>query len=185
MAYSKQTWKDYPDLTTPITSDRLNHIEDGISSIESEMDKLSVFTYVKYNGSGEPVLSSKDQENLKENDYYMDMDSANLYQYNGSEFALVGNVDNLGLKFYVIDNKLYYGGYATDSFSEIQLSQIVELIKTLGLDHDTWSSTKTYSIGDIETFNYKLYENITGNNSENPPTMDTTNWKLTSILVDE
>lgn len=29
--YDKQLWKDYPDTSTPITAERLNHIEDGIS----------------------------------------------------------------------------------------------------------------------------------------------------------
>lgn len=30
MAYEKQTWEDYPSTNTPITSNRLNHIEQGI-----------------------------------------------------------------------------------------------------------------------------------------------------------
>lgn len=30
MAYTKQTWENLPSTNTPITSDRLNHIEDGI-----------------------------------------------------------------------------------------------------------------------------------------------------------
>lgn len=30
MAYEKQIWKDLPDETTPITKDRLEHMEDGI-----------------------------------------------------------------------------------------------------------------------------------------------------------
>ena len=30
MAYKKQIWKDLPDETTPITKDRLEHMEDGI-----------------------------------------------------------------------------------------------------------------------------------------------------------
>lgn len=32
MAYVKQEWKGYPDTSTPITADRLNHMEDGIYS---------------------------------------------------------------------------------------------------------------------------------------------------------
>lgn len=32
MSYVKQDWKDYPDTTTPINSQRLNHIEDGIAA---------------------------------------------------------------------------------------------------------------------------------------------------------
>lgn len=30
MAYSKQTWHDLPDQTTPINAERLNYMEDGI-----------------------------------------------------------------------------------------------------------------------------------------------------------
>lgn len=30
MAYTKQTWNDLPNTTTPVTATRLNHIEDGV-----------------------------------------------------------------------------------------------------------------------------------------------------------
>lgn len=30
MAYTKQTWQDLPNKTTPINASRLGHIEDGI-----------------------------------------------------------------------------------------------------------------------------------------------------------
>ena len=44
--YEKQLWKDYPDTTTPITADRLNHMEDGISEAAKngggESDKIGV-----------------------------------------------------------------------------------------------------------------------------------------------
>ena len=30
MAYTKQTWENLPSTNTPITADRLNHMEDGI-----------------------------------------------------------------------------------------------------------------------------------------------------------
>jgi len=34
MAYEKQTWIDYPDETTPISAERLNHIEQGIEDAD-------------------------------------------------------------------------------------------------------------------------------------------------------
>lgn len=34
MAYQKQTWKNGKDGGTPLSADRLNHIEDGIATIE-------------------------------------------------------------------------------------------------------------------------------------------------------
>lgn len=35
MAYEKQIWKDLPDETTPITAERMNHIENGISGVDT------------------------------------------------------------------------------------------------------------------------------------------------------
>lgn len=44
--YDKQLWKDYPDTSTPITADRLNHMEDGIAEAAKngggESDKVGV-----------------------------------------------------------------------------------------------------------------------------------------------
>lgn len=55
MAYSKQLWKDYPDTTTPITADRLNHMEEGIeeaSKTGGESDKVGVIKL--FGGSNAP-----------------------------------------------------------------------------------------------------------------------------------
>ena len=44
MAYTKQDWKNFPDETTPITAERMNHIEDGIyenSNLDTEMSTIS------------------------------------------------------------------------------------------------------------------------------------------------
>lgn len=38
MAYSKQTWADLPDTSTPITAARLAHIEDGIFNAAATAD---------------------------------------------------------------------------------------------------------------------------------------------------
>ena len=35
MAYTKQTWNDLPNTTTPITAEKLNHIEDGIYGVST------------------------------------------------------------------------------------------------------------------------------------------------------
>lgn len=40
--YDKQLWKDYPDTTTPITADRLNHIEDGIKGLSDAQVSIEV-----------------------------------------------------------------------------------------------------------------------------------------------
>lgn len=35
MAYTKKTWEDFPDTSTPITADDLNNIEDGIEALDT------------------------------------------------------------------------------------------------------------------------------------------------------
>ena len=67
--------------------------------------------------------------------------------------------------------------------TEIDNNQI-DILTILGLNTDNWSSSSTYTIGDIVIDNNKLYENITGTNSARPST-DTTNWKFVPIIVDE
>lgn len=59
------------------------------------------------------------------------------------------------------------------------------IIKTLGLTTQTWSSSDTYSIGDIVVYNNLLYQNLTGTNTSTNPTSDSTNWEQTTILVDD
>jgi len=54
--YEKQLWKDYPDTTTPITADRLNHMEEGIEKAAKtgggESDKVGVIKL--FGGSNAP-----------------------------------------------------------------------------------------------------------------------------------
>lgn len=40
MAYTKQTWQDSPNTTTPITAARLSHIEDGIEANSNAIEAL-------------------------------------------------------------------------------------------------------------------------------------------------
>lgn len=48
MAYERQTWEDFPSQNTPITADRLNHMEEGIEKANTiyPLDKASNGTYV-------------------------------------------------------------------------------------------------------------------------------------------
>lgn len=49
MSYVKQTWINLPDKTTPISADRLNHMEDGIEGISDDLDNIDerLTDYVK------------------------------------------------------------------------------------------------------------------------------------------
>lgn len=54
--YNKQLWKDYPDTSTPITADRLNHMEDGISEAAKSGggDTIPVGSEFDYDGTTVP-----------------------------------------------------------------------------------------------------------------------------------
>ena len=41
MAYSKQTWINLPNQTTPISADRLNHMEDGIYNNDAAIGTIT------------------------------------------------------------------------------------------------------------------------------------------------
>lgn len=58
----------------------------------------------------------------------------------------------------------------------------IELL--FGANGTTFDSKATYTKGDIVSYNYKLYENLTGTAGTNPST-DSINWSETSILVKE
>lgn len=60
---------------------------------------------------------------------------------------------------------------------------LLYLATAIGVGTDTWSGSASYDIGDIVCYNYKLYENITGTNTQTSPANDSTNWQPISILV--
>lgn len=52
MNYSKQTWVDGPDGGTPLTSARLNYMEDGIAEAEATYNKATPGGYASLDGAG-------------------------------------------------------------------------------------------------------------------------------------
>lgn len=68
MAYEKQTWEDYPSTNTPITSDRLNHIEQGIydnsTDIVSTATQLRNEMKINYSISNEVATHEKINGNV-------------------------------------------------------------------------------------------------------------------------
>lgn len=54
-----------------------------------------------------------------------------------------------------------------------------------GLGTDTWTSSATYSIGDIVVYNDNTYKNLTGTNTTTTPDQDSTNWEVMPLIVNE
>jgi hypothetical protein len=52
-----------------------------------------------------------------------------------------------------------------------------------GLGTDTWSSSATYSIGDIAVYKSNTYKNLTGTNTTTTPGQDNTNWEVMPLIL--
>lgn len=72
---------------------------------------------------------------------------------------------------------------AINKVSDTDMNQIKNvinstIIKTLmGGNGNIWNSSDSYDIGDITTYNYMIYINLTGTNTNTNPANDTTNWQ--------
>lgn len=60
-------------------------------------------------------------------------------------------------------------------------AEFENIIKSLGLDEDTYSSSSTYSVGDLVVHNHAIYEcNTAITESEN---FDSTKWDIVPIIT--
>lgn len=60
MAYSKQTWTDTESTFTSLSADRLNHIEDGIKTVDNTLNSLKVKYVTKTFSGGNLASGSQD-----------------------------------------------------------------------------------------------------------------------------
>lgn len=63
MSYEKQTWYDDPSGGTPLTADKMNHIEDGIEELDqfrTSIDPIKIRTRkgIQFNQSGQQPITS-------------------------------------------------------------------------------------------------------------------------------
>lgn len=56
-----------------------------------------------------------------------------------------------------------------------------QVLTTLGVYTDTWSSSATYEVGQITIYDNRVFKNLTGTNTATSPDEDTTNWEETNI----
>lgn len=57
-----------------------------------------------------------------------------------------------------------------------------QILSTMGVYTDNWSSSATYSPGDIVISDNRIFQNLTGNNTATEPENDTTNWLEKTIM---
>ena len=80
------------------------------------------------------------------------------------------------------DGGLYadYGDERIDLVPPIQL-EVENIIKSLGLDANTYLSTSTYNVGDMVVYNHAIYECNTANTTG---VWDLSKWTLVPIIKD-
>lgn len=53
MAYTKKNWKDFPDTSTPITTEGLQNIEDGIENVDNRLSDEEIYTTATAGNNGD------------------------------------------------------------------------------------------------------------------------------------
>ncbi len=80
MAYEKQQWENGAEGGTPISADRLNHMEDGIADAEQDLGdyakKSELGDYAKKSELGD--LAGKDESDLNLSQYAQDSELQSL-----------------------------------------------------------------------------------------------------------
>lgn len=56
-----------------------------------------------------------------------------------------------------------------------------QILTTMGVYTDDWSSATTYAVGDIAIYDNRIFKNLTGINTATTPDQDTTNWEETTL----
>jgi microcystin-dependent protein len=56
-----------------------------------------------------------------------------------------------------------------------------QILTTMGVYTDTWSSSATYNVDEITIYDNRIFKNLTGTNTATTPDLDTTNWEETTL----
>ena len=184
--------------TTPINSTNLGHMDDAIEEIVEELGQIeggiteldspvriwnlstgiykipkncTIYYYGSSNTStlltvpSESVMVISEYSTTYKGFFIFGNSSSNRYIYNGYSTSSVGTVNNFDI--------------GTSYFPNSSGTSLQSAIFGNGT---TWSSSSTYSVDDIVTYNYKFYANLTGTNTSTNPASDATNWEEVSLF---
>jgi len=56
-----------------------------------------------------------------------------------------------------------------------------QILTTMGVYTDNWTSSATYNVGEIAIYDNRIFKNLTGTNTATTPDEDTTNWEETTL----
>lgn len=161
--YNKQLWKDYPDTSTPITADRLNHMEDGISEAAKsggESDKVGVVKM--FSGSTAP-------------EGWLICDGSAVSRTTYSElFSIIGTTYGVG------DDSTTFNIPNIKGRTVVGLNSSDTDFKTLGKTGG--EKTHTLTIDEIPAHTHKLTYDISGAGTNTGGTVALGNTSTTSSL---
>lgn len=108
--YVKQTWKNRPDTSTPMSAERLNHMEDGIKGNSDAIKALADAVYDEILNDSEKIASLAALYSLKQE---VDKKIASPATATVGQILEVEEVNEDGVptKFKAVDNK---GGGSAD-----------------------------------------------------------------------
>ena len=147
MAYQKQTWINLPDKTTPISADRLNHMEDGIEAIDTELENIDTHLtdYVKNTDyastTGGVIKVSVGQGTATNTNGYLVGEARTYTQYGSSAdtlFVCKGTLENVITGKGLVSNTSYATG---DTGGVIKSGNQLGINSTNGIPY---CSSRTY-----------------------------------------
>lgn len=89
MAYTKQTWNDLPNTTTPINATRLNHIEDGVydaHNLSKDVITITLSANTTLSVSASYVVTKIPMNNIKAH-----KDNNNVFTFSNSDNTITIN----------------------------------------------------------------------------------------------
>lgn len=99
MNYTKKTWKDYPDTTTPMLAEDLNNIENGIEELDTRLNDEEMYVQATAGANGDFFVNLTNQTLVNGRIVKISFPAAT----NGGSNARL-SVDN-GANYYNIKNK--------------------------------------------------------------------------------
>lgn len=180
MTYEKQMWVNLPDQTTPISAERLNHIEDGIYQAQTDANEgieglaTKADKSTTLNGYGITNAYTKDEvdkfvDDLDEKKLDKDDLPVPLPPMTKREWELLDKTDIADGTEVVITDDSLDGVGINDKFKSTQQCFA-----------DRWVSGKTYYVGDLVIWSDRLWKCSVQTSTEEP-TDSATCWVKTNF----
>lgn len=117
IAYVKQLWKNKPDTSTPLSADRLTHLENGIKGNSDAIEKLAAAVINQITNDPNKIASMAALYSVKQTLDTTNNNLAGKIYSHGNDLLVTRADDESGLKYRLIasNNGLKLNRYVEDS----------------------------------------------------------------------